>query len=203
MKSAGKHPRVLCIAGSPRRRGNSDRLLDAATRGIEEAGGVAIRLVAADAAPQPCKGCNACSTTGECTTRDSMDEIYQLLAAADALIVASPVYFAGVPATLKALYDRCQPFWARRYVLKEPPPARKRPGALLVVGAGGDPFGPECAVTTSRSVFAVLGVKMSEVLQVIGPDSPTDVTRRSADLDRAVEIGRRLVTQASGPDRIA
>lgn len=201
--SAERPARVLCIAGSPRRRGNSDRLLDAAVSGIEAAGGVAIRLAAAEVAPQPCRGCNACSATGECTTRDSMDEVYALLSSADAVIVSSPVYFAGVPATLKALYDRCQPFWARRYVLKQPPPPRRRPGALLVVGAGGDPFGPECAITTTRSVFAVLDVQMTEVLQVIGPDSPTDVTRRSADLDRAVEIGRLLVSEARVRDRLS
>lgn len=190
--------RILCIAGSPRRRGNSDRLLDAATLGIEQAGGVAIRLTAAEAAPEPCRGCNSCSSTGECVIRDSMDEVYALLSSADGIIVGSPVFFAGVPATLKALYDRCQPFWARRYVLKQPPPARKRPGALLVVGAGGDPFGPDCAVTTTRSVFAVLGVEMSHLLEVVGPDSPTDVTRRSADLERATEIGRLMASQASG-----
>lgn len=194
--TAGGTARVLCIAGSPRRRGNSDRLLDAAIRGVEEAGALAIRLVAAEAAPEPCRGCNACAKTGDCVNHDGMDEVYALLSSADALIVASPVFFAGVPATLKALYDRCQPFWARRYVLKQPPPARKRPGAFLVVGAGGDPFGPECAVTTTRSVFAVLGVQVTEVLQVIGPDSPTDVTRRSSDLDRAVEIGRLIATEA-------
>lgn len=198
--NAARPVRVLCIAGSPRRRGNSDRLLDACTRGIEEAGGIAIRLVATDAAPQPCRGCNACSATGECVTRDSMEEVYALIDSADAIVVGSPVFFAGVPATLKALYDRCQPYWARRYVLKQAAPSRKRPGALLVVGAGGDPFGPECAITTTRSVFAVLSVRMSHLLEVIGPDSPTDVSRRSADLDRAVEIGRQMVAEATGRD---
>lgn len=197
--TADRPARILCIAGSPRRRGNSDRLLDASIKGIEQAGGVAIRLVASEAAPQPCRGCNACATTGDCITHDGMDEIYPLLESADAVLIASPVFFASVPATLKALYDRCQPFWVRRYLLKVPRPPVKRPGALLVVGAGGDPFGPDCAITTTRSVFAVLNVQMTEVLEVIGPDSPTDVTRRSADLDRATEIGRRLVAEAKVP----
>lgn len=201
MSDEDREVRVLCIAGSPRRRGNSDRLLDAAVTGIEEAGGVSVRLVAADAAPHPCRGCNGCSATGECVVSDGMDEIYPLLRSADAILVATPVYFAGVPATLKALYDRCQPFWARRYVLKEPPPARKRPGALIVVGGGGDPFGPECAVTTTRSVFAVLGVEATFVHEVIGPDSPAEVARRLPDLEKATRIGRDLVERARDRSR--
>ena len=34
-------PKVVCIAGSPRRHGNSDRLLEALERGVVEAGGEA------------------------------------------------------------------------------------------------------------------------------------------------------------------
>ena len=48
-----------------------------------------------------------------------------------AIVIATPVFFATVPAVLKILYDRCQPYWARRYVLGEPPPDVRRPGALL------------------------------------------------------------------------
>ena len=44
-----RRPRVLCIAGSPRRGGNSDQLLDALARGVRDAGGEPVRLVAADA----------------------------------------------------------------------------------------------------------------------------------------------------------
>ena len=70
-------PRVLCIAGSPRRHGNSEQLLDALVRGVREAGG---RAGAGSSPPKPactpCRGCNACSQTGECVLRDGMDEVY-------------------------------------------------------------------------------------------------------------------------------
>ncbi len=127
-----------------------------------------------------------------------MDDVYRLLDAADAIVVATPVYFATVPAVLKTLYDRCQPYWARRYVLGEERPARKRPGATLIVGGGGDPFGTSCAITPTQSVFNVLSVSLDEVLEVVGPDSPTDISRRPKDLERAEEIGRTLVARALG-----
>lgn len=192
-------PRVLCIAGSPRRGGNSDRMLDALERGVREAGGVPVRVVAADSGVAACRGCNACSSTGECVVRDGMDAVYPLLDSADALVVATPVYFASVPAVLKALYDRCQPYWARRYVLGEPRREQKRPGALIIVGGGGDPFGTRCAVTPTRSVFAVLDVELTESFEFVGVDSPSDISRHADALEKASDIGRSLVLATRVP----
>lgn len=189
--------RVLCIAGSPRRNGNSEQLLDALALGVTEAGGQPVRLRAVDAGVSPCRGCNVCSKTGHCViSEDGMAAVYAELDAADAIAVATPVFFATVPATLKALFDRCQPYWVRRYVLGEPRPAEKRPGAILVVGGGGDPFGTACAVTATRSVYAVLDVSVEEVLEVVGPDAASDIASRPEALERARAIGRGLVEGA-------
>lgn len=192
-------PQVLCIAGSPRRRGNTDRLLDALERGVAAAGGAPVRLAPSSAGIAPCRGCNSCASSGVCVVRDTMDDVYPLLDQAAAIAVASPVYFASVPATLKALYDRCQPYWARRYLLGEPPRQRKRPGALLLVGGGGDPFGSQCAVAPTASVFAVLGVEMTETLELIGADAAGDVEKHPEMLERAEMIGRALVAKSLVP----
>ena len=194
---AAHPPTVLCVAGSPRRHGNSDRMLDALAEGVEQAGGSAVTLVLAELAIAPCNGCGACSVTGSCTIRDDMDEVLRLADAASAIAIASPVYFASVPAGVKALLDRCQPYWARRYVLNRPGPA-KRPAALLLAGGGGDPFGTECAVTPVRSALAVLGFALREVLDVTDVDKPSDVSSRPEVLDRARAIGRLLVQTAEG-----
>src|SRR5512139_1321406 len=147
--------RVLCIAGSPRRNGNNDRVLRAFEEGVAEAGGQVDHLIAAQSGVNPCRGCNACSKDGRCIQRDAMDDVYARIDAADAIAIATPVYFATVPAVLKVLYDRCQPYWARRYVLGETAAKVRRPGALLIARGGGDPFGAECAVNPTRSVRAV------------------------------------------------
>lgn len=188
--------RVLCIAGSPRRHGNSDRLLDVCEAGVIEAGGTVERLVVAEAGIAPCRGCNACSKTGTCVVADGMQSVYPMIESADAIVVATPVYFATVPAVLKALYDRCQPYWARRYVLGQKV-ERRRPGALLIAGGGGDPFGSGCALTTTRSVFAVLGVDLIDSLDVTA-DAPADVEARPDVLSDARRIGVLLAREA-GP----
>lgn len=189
--------RVLCIAGSPRRSGNSAALLDACAAGVIEAGGVVDRISLAARPVRPCSGCSQCSPTGECVLNDEMREYYPLIDAADAIVVASPVYFAGVPATLKAFYDRCQPYWARRYVLGRSPRPVYRPGALLLARGGGDPFGPDCAVTTTRSVFAVLETEILELIDVEGPDNPGEIEAYSESLVEAHNVGVRLVGKAA------
>jgi multimeric flavodoxin WrbA len=185
---------VLGIAGSPRRHGNSEHLLDHLLEGVEEGGLRTVRLPVAEAGIAPCRGCNACSSTGECVVRDGMSDVYPLLDSAAAIVVATPVFFATVPAALKALYDRCQPYWARTHVLKQPRPV-VRPGGVLVVRGGGDPYGYECAVTVTRSVFAVLGIDTAEPLVVEGVDSPSDMGRHTDALERARAAGQDLATR--------
>ncbi len=122
-----------------------------------------------------------------------MDEVYAQLDAADAIAVATPVFFATVPAVLKIVFDRFQPYWARRHVLGEPAPAHKRPGAILVVGGGGDPFGTGCAFSAVKSAFAVLGVSADITFECVGPDAPGDIVAHPEALKRAEEIGSELV----------
>ena len=66
-----------------------------------------------------------------------MQQIYAELEQADVIVLASPVQFSGPPAAVKAMIDRCQCLWARKYVLKIPPLSRerKRKGFLISVGA--------------------------------------------------------------------
>jgi multimeric flavodoxin WrbA len=191
-------PRILAIAGGPRRLGNSDSLLQACADGAVSAGAEVDLLVVAAAGIGPCTGCNGCSADGECIVGDRMQEVYPRIDAADAIVVAAPVYFASVPSTLKALYDRCQPYWARRYVLHRQAPPR-RPGAFLLVGGGGDPYGVSCAVTTTRSVFAVLGLDYAHELTVEA-DARGEVLSQHASIARAREIGEELAREAA--DRI-
>lgn len=57
----------------------------------------------------PCIGCNACfkSKTNTCVQKDDMPLVYEKMAVADMLVIASPVYFYGLSAQLKAIIDRC------------------------------------------------------------------------------------------------
>lgn len=59
----------------------------------------------------PCKNCKGCHETQKCVINDDMQEIYQKLIDADAIILGSPTYFDNVSGIMKNFMDRCLPFY--------------------------------------------------------------------------------------------
>ncbi|MDD6039377.1 MAG: flavodoxin family protein [bacterium] len=53
-----------------------------------------------------CKGCNICLQTANCVVEDDIVEITRQMRACDMVVLASPVYWANVPAAVKNLFDR-------------------------------------------------------------------------------------------------
>jgi multimeric flavodoxin WrbA len=190
-------PLVVGFAGSPRRHGNSEQMLDACMAGAEGVGAQVHKIAVAELSIQGCRCCQGCSLTGECVIRDQMREVYAQIDAAAALVFASPVYFASVPAQFKALLDRMQPYWARTHVLGRPKPAR-RPGGILLVRGGGDPYGFVAAEYPIRSVSAILGLDIVGEVKASDVDSPHDITRHPLALDHARELGARIGEAALG-----
>lgn len=125
------------LQGSPRKKGNSDLLLAAVMQALEFHGVRTRTIHVAKQHIEPCKELTVCEKKGICPIDDDMErEIYTLLRQADIIIAASPVFFYNVSAQLKALIDRCQALWARKYMLKlNDPGHRTRKGYLLAVGA--------------------------------------------------------------------
>ena len=193
--SPAVRPVVLGIKGSPRRHGNTDRLLDAALEAARATGAETRVLVASASGVLPCLGCNACTKTGECVQRDEGAALYTALDSADVIIVASPVYFAGVPSVLKTVIDRLQPYWARRFVLGTPRPPR-RVGGILMARAGGDPYGFAPAEASIRSGLAILGVDVSAILRAEGLDGRDDLDDTPEPLRRAAELGTAVAEEA-------
>jgi multimeric flavodoxin WrbA len=110
--------RVLGISGSPRRHGNTETLLDSFLEGTASAGAEVEKVVIRTLTYQPCRGCNACTKTGECIVKDDFTPLFEDILSVDVLALASPIYSMGITAELKALVDRGQPWWARKFVLK-------------------------------------------------------------------------------------
>lgn len=99
--------KVLVLSGSPRKGGNSDCLADAFIRGTREAGNDAEKILICQKNVKGCLGCGACQRNGgSCIQKDDIPEIYEKLKMADAIVLASPVYFYTWTAQLKAVLDR-------------------------------------------------------------------------------------------------
>ncbi len=191
--------KLLIIAGSPRRGGNTDLLLEQISNGARTNGAIVNKLIASELKIASCNGCNSCMKTGNCVIKDEMQDVYTLLLDADYLVVASPVYFSGVSAQLKSLIDRCQAIWARKYILKTPlrsnPPEADKPKGFFVSVAG-SPSGNKVfsgAISTIKALFHVLEVDYAGDLLCYGIDGDGAITKRPDLLEQAFEIGRRIV----------
>jgi arsenate reductase (thioredoxin) len=127
---------VLGLQGSPRKKGNTDILLAAFMAAARQLGAATETITVVEREIQPCKEYIVCEKKGFCPIKDEMNAIYALLRRAEVVVVASPVFFYGVTAQLKALIDRCQTLWARKYKLGlKDPHAERRRGLLLGVAA--------------------------------------------------------------------
>jgi multimeric flavodoxin WrbA len=130
-----RSPVVIGVLGSPRRHGNTEKLLDAFLKGATEAGGTAEKIVLTKLSFTPCKGCNACHKQGDCILHDDIPDLFSKLLAADCIALSSPVYSMGITAELKAFIDRAHYLWVRHMKLKTDPlpPDKKEshPGFFL------------------------------------------------------------------------
>lgn len=120
--------KIVVLVGSVRNNGNTDLLARAFVEGAREKNDVEVVSVA-DYKVNPCIGCNTCFSreNNQCFQEDDMKLIYEKLMEADIIVAASPVYFYGISAQLKAVVDRLHTPLRNKFHVKKM--------ALLLVGA--------------------------------------------------------------------
>jgi multimeric flavodoxin WrbA len=99
--------KAIGIVGSPRKHGNTEKLLTHCLQAIAEEG-VETELI--PLAGLKITGCNACGYChdhpGECSIKDDGRPIIERMKVADAIIVGSPVYYGSATALVKGLLER-------------------------------------------------------------------------------------------------
>jgi multimeric flavodoxin WrbA len=102
-----KKPSLVTFFGSPRPGGNTDSLAAAVMDGAREAGCAVEGFTLRSLKIHPCTGCGNCGKKGRrCIFRDDGDLLYDAMAAADIFLFATPVYWYGPTAIMKAFLDR-------------------------------------------------------------------------------------------------
>lgn len=182
---------ILGLQGSPRLKGNTNYLLSAFMQEAQKFGVRTHVVQVCKKKIEPCKEYIVCEKKGFCPIDDDMKhEIYGLLREADLVIAATPVFFYNTTAQLKALIDRSQTLWARRYKLKLADPGSKtRCGFLLAVGAtkGKNLF--EGLHLTAKYFFDAINARYEGALTYRHIEHPGDMEKHSgvaADIQTAV-----------------
>lgn len=192
--------KVLAFAGSPRRHGNSETLLDWVIGSMAGERDVTVEKIAlSEANVHPCNGCNACEKLNKCVQRDGMDVLHDKLLAADVIILSSPIFCMGIASQPKALIDRAQVFRSRKYVLKLSvvPPERKgkRLGIFLATAGQNWDHVFDAAVPSVKCFFHVIDVKDADIsyLMVNGVDEKGAIDNHPSARADAAALGKNVL----------
>jgi multimeric flavodoxin WrbA len=130
---------IICLLGSPRQGGNSatiaNRLMDTAAA----LGAVTHTFRLNQLNYRGCQGCYACKKElDHCVLADDLTKVLEAVMAADAVVLASPVYYGDVTGQLKCFIDRCYSYLKPDY-MTIPEPSRLSPKKLAFILTQGNP----------------------------------------------------------------
>ncbi|MCK5203293.1 MAG: NAD(P)H-dependent oxidoreductase, partial [Desulfobacterales bacterium] len=145
-----------------------------------------------------------CEKKGYCPIDDDIKvEIYPLIRQAEVVVLASPIFFYNMTAQLKAVVDRCQTFWARKYKLKLTDPAKKtKCGFFLSVGAtkGKNLF--EGLQLTAQYFFDAIDARFEGSLTYRGIEGPKDMAKHPNVLEDVEKAVAELIKPLLGRKKI-
>ena len=171
---------ILILSGSPRKGGNTELLAEALAKGASAQHHVEIVSVR-DYNVNPCLGCNACfKSNGICAQKDDMTILYEKMSQADMLVIASPVYFYGISAQLKAVIDRFHNPIRDSFHIKKM--------ALLLVGAASLPELFDAILTEYNLCLKFFNIEDAGKVLVRGVKDKGDINKTDA-LNEAYTLG--------------
>lgn len=182
--------KVLILKGSPRQKGNSSVLADQVRAGAEGAGAEAESVFLHGLDIQPCDGCFFCEGSGVCVIEDDMQYLYPKLRQADAIVIASPVYWFTYSAQVKLCVDR----WLALETKDGNELRGKQIGIVLTYGDT-DIFtsGGINAIHAFQSLFGYIGSEIVGYVYGTG-NKPGEVKDQPKLMDRALKLGQQLAS---------
>ncbi len=190
---------ITAIYGSPRKNGNTDLLLKAFLRGIKEHDVNVNEIFIRDLEFSPCIECGGCDNTGKCVLKDDMQSVYSLLTESDMVVFSAPVFFYGLNACAKAMVDRCQCFWVKKYLLNKKPGdvrGEKGKGVFLSVSGSKGKKNFDGIFLTVRYFFDVLNIDFTRYLVYRNIDSKGAVLKHPEIIEEACSLGRTIIEQS-------
>lgn len=174
--------------GSPRKKGNTHVLLQKILEGARIEGADTEAVLLGDVVIGECDGCHACWRGKPCPRADDMNDLYPKIAESDVIIFATPVYWYGPTALMKAFLDR--------FVYFNCPENREKiTGTTCVLAVvfeedSGEAAGP--LVEMFEKSFQYLGVDHAKTILVPGVTKRGEIAEKSDVMARAFDLGKTL-----------
>ena len=180
--------RVLGVVGSPRKKGNTHILVSRILEGAEAEGAESDILFLGKLKIRECDGCHACWKGKSCNRKDDMNAVYPKIAASDAIVLGTPVYWYGPTALMKAFIDR----FVFLNCPENRPQVRGKPSAIAVPYEEEGPETAELVVAFFEKSLEYLEMSLVGKVIVPGVSDKGDVLRKEGSLEAAYELGRKL-----------
>jgi multimeric flavodoxin WrbA len=196
-----KHPKIIAIYGSPRRKGNTATLLKKAIEGARDCGADVEEIVLRDLKISPCLEIYGCMQAGECAIKDDFQMVRDKILHAQGLILASPVFFYSVSSHTKILMDRFQSLWVKKYWVDKTPRGQKtnnRSGLFISVGATKGKKLFDGMLLSVRYFFDVLDMELWKALLYRQLDFQDDVLKHPEYLEEAYTAGKAFAEAIDG-----
>ncbi|MDA7857995.1 flavodoxin family protein [bacterium] len=184
--------KVLGINGSPRIGGNTDILLDKVLEGATSKGANVEKVILNNLKFSPCLECADIKDDGSCIIEDDMQLLYKKIDQADAIILASPIFFGSLSAQTKMMIDRFQCFWRAKYIIKKDMGDKRKNGAFISVEGSKRKDFFDNAKSIVKNLFATINVDYKEELFSSGIDEKGSILKQSDVLKEAFKLGERI-----------
>lgn len=108
--------KTLILNSSPKKNGHTSQVIDLYRQKIISDCEV-VNLHSLNI--KPCIDCSWCFKNKGCSISDDMDKIYEAIESSDTIVLAAPLYFNGLPGTIKNVIDRCHTYWSSKFIRKD------------------------------------------------------------------------------------
>ncbi len=193
--------KVLTLLGSARKKGNTATVLGWIEEEMQALGHQVDRVNLASKSIKGCLGCEKCKTVQDkpgCVQKDDGLPTIEQMVDSDAVIFASPLYYWGFSAHMKALIDRCYSLYRGSFQTPSHFSFVEDQRQALVVTAA-DPYenNAEFIVASFQRMLGYSKAKSSGELVVCNCTSPDDLGEEIKE--KAVEFARRLFEGTGKP----
>ncbi|MGO9376238.1 MAG: flavodoxin family protein [Syntrophobacteraceae bacterium] len=192
--------KIVCLLGSPRKKGNSAAIANRFCNTAEGLGAEVKTFSLNDLQYRGCQACMACKTKlDRCALKDDLAEVLEAVHQTDVLVLASPVYFGDVSAQLKTFMDRTFSYLVPDF-MTNPGKSRLAPGKKLVlILAQNNPDPSSFADIYPKLQFftqAYGGFGESHLIRALGVNEPGEVVSHEDVMKLAETTAQKICNGA-------
>jgi len=194
MTHTKKETKILAVYGSPRKKGNSTVLANQIILGAASEGAKVETVYLNGLNIKPCQGCYSCQAKDAkgCVVKDDMQDVYSKIVDADALIIASPVYWFSMSAQTKIFMDRCIALYNED---NEKSRLYGKTLAIAMTYGDKDAFSSGCinALRTFQDAYRFVGADIAGMVYG-SAEEPGEIKDNTELMQEALELGKELVS---------